>query len=211
MTRNVPRNGGACVTDVVFDVGRVLIDFTYDRLVKVLCRQGARVRTVDAFLAAVDLVPYEHGEISNTQFLEKLNGLLEYPLPEDALIAAWNDLFAPIDEMLDLARQIKKSCGVYLISNTSDLHWQHLLTAYRLADISHGQMASFEVGVMKPHPRIFEIACERFGLTPDRTVFIDDLKANVQGAEACGWYGIHHRRADETRQRLSALTGVPLT
>lgn len=195
------------VTDVVFDVGRVLIDFTYERLVKVLCRQGATVTTVDEFTEKVDLVPYEHGEISDRQFLENLNALLSEPLPEDDLIAAWKDLFTPIDEMLELAAQLKSQCGVYLMSNTSNMHWQHLLKTYRLENVCHGHLASYQVGVMKPAPQIFSVACERFNLVPQQTVFIDDMKANVEGAIACGWQGIHHQGASETRRKLLKLTG----
>jgi putative hydrolase of the HAD superfamily len=198
------------VTDVVFDVGRVLIDFSYERLVKVLRRQGAAVATVDQFTAAVDLIPYEQGRISDRQFLANLNALLSEPLPEAELIAAWNDLFTPIDAMLELAAGLKSSCGVYLISNTSNLHWRHLLHTYRLADICHGYLASYQVGAMKPDPKIFSAARERFGLVPGQTVFIDDMKGNVDGAVACGWLGIHHRSVVETRRRVSALTGIEI-
>ncbi|HKJ04698.1 MAG TPA: HAD family phosphatase [Geopsychrobacteraceae bacterium] len=198
------------VTDVVFDVGRVLIDFSYERLVKVLYRQGASVTDVDEFTAEVDLVPYEHGQISDQQFLENLNALLVTPLSEDQLIAAWKDLFTPIDEMLIMAAELKSQCGVYLISNTSNLHWQHLLQTYRLAEICHGHLASYQVGVMKPAPEIFSIACERFDLVPQQTVFIDDMQVNVEGAIACGWNGIHHQSVAETRRQLTELTGFSL-
>ena len=196
------------VKDVVFDVGRVLIDFTYERLVTVLGRQGATVSTVEEFTEQVDLIPYEQGKISDQQFIANLNALLSAPLPDSRLIAAWKDLFTPIGDMLELAADLKSICGVYLISNTSNLHWQHLLQTYRLADICHGHLASYQVGVMKPDPQIFALACERFDLVPEQTVFIDDLKLNVEGAIACGWIGIHHQNPAETRRRLAELTGL---
>jgi putative hydrolase of the HAD superfamily len=36
-------------------------------------------------------------------------------------------------------------------------------------------------------------------------VFIDDLSANVRGAESCGWRGIHHRDPATTLAALRAL------
>jgi FMN phosphatase YigB (HAD superfamily) len=63
---------------------------------------------------------------------------------------------------------------------------------------------------MKPDPKIFSAARERFGLVPGQTVFIDDMKGNVDGAVACGWLGIHHRSVVETRRRVSALTGIEI-
>ncbi|MDT8418961.1 MAG: HAD family phosphatase [Desulfuromonadales bacterium] len=198
------------VKDVVFDVGRVLIDFSYERLIEVLSRQGSTVSTVDEFTTRVDLGPYEHGEISDRQFLQNLNALLREPLPERELSDAWKDLFTPIDQMLQLAARLKLHCGVYLISNTSNMHWQHLLQTYRLADVCHGHLASYQVGVMKPAPQIFSIASERFKLTPGQTVFVDDMKVNVDGAIACGWQGIHHQDIAETRRLLMELTGFSL-
>lgn len=198
------------VTDVVFDVGRVLIDFTYERLVGVLQRQGATVSTVDEFTEKVDLIPYEHGRITDQQFLKNLNGLLEDPLPEAELAAAWKDLFTPIDEMLALAEKLKSEFGVYLMSNTSNMHWLHLLETYRLPDICHGYLASYEVGAMKPDPKIFTIACERFGLVPQQTVFIDDMRANIDGAIACGWQGVHHQGIAETKRQLAEVLGTAI-
>jgi HAD superfamily hydrolase (TIGR01509 family) len=200
----------AQVTDVVFDVGRVLIDFSYARFFRLLQSRGCRITGVEEFTEHVDLNRYEHGELSNAEFLDRVNALLTEPLPSVVLIAAWKDLFTPIREMLQLAGALKPHCGVYLLSNTSELHWQHLETAFGLGKICHDRLASYEVGVMKPAPGIFSAACHRFDLRPETTVFIDDLEANVNGAIACGWHGVWHRDVVTTRSQLIRLTGVSL-
>ena len=198
------------VSDVVFDVGRVLIDFNYDNFFQLLRRQGAQLSGVDDFTEKVELVRYEHGEISNAQFLARINQLLTEPLPEGQLIAAWNDLFSPIREMLVIAGNLKAHCGVYLLSNTSELHWQHILVAFGLDKICHDRLASYEVGAMKPAPEIFTAACNRFDLRPETTVFIDDIESNANGAIACGWQGIWHQGVAATKEQLCQLTGVVL-
>lgn len=200
----------AKVTDVVFDVGRVLIDFSYDRFAAKLRQHGARCAGSEEFLAHVDLIGYEHGEVSSQEFLRQINALLARPLPQAELIAAWNDLFTPVREMLVLAGNLKRHCGVYLLSNTSELHWQHIQVTYGLDKVCHDRLASYEVGVMKPAPEIFAAASSRFDLQPEATVFVDDLKENVEGAIACGWHGIWHLDIAQTRHQLSALTGIKL-
>src|SRR5699024_2148963 len=45
-------------------------------------------------------------------------------------------------------------------------------------------------GLIKPDPAIFEILRERFGLDPVRTVFVDDLPANVEAARSPGFLGL---------------------
>ncbi|NOY12719.1 MAG: HAD-IA family hydrolase [Deltaproteobacteria bacterium] len=198
------------VTDVVFDVGRVLIDFSYTRFITTLRQQGAECCGIEEFLERVDLIGYEHGEVSSREFLEQVNGLLKERLPEAELIAAWNDLFTPIRAMLQLAGALKSHCGVYLLSNTSELHWRHIQQAYGLDKICHDRLASYEVGVMKPAPEIFAAACGRFDLCPETSVFVDDLEDNVRAAVACGWHGIWHRSFAVTRAELELLTGVAL-
>jgi len=41
--------------------------------------------------------------------------------------------------------------------------------------------------VLKPHAAIYELACERFGLVPEETLFVDDSARNIDGALAVGF------------------------
>lgn len=198
----------AQVSDVVFDVGRVLIDFSYDRFADTLRAHGASFEGVEGFLDRVDLIGYELGEISSKEFLLQINRLLTDPLPLEELAGAWNDLFTPIREMLAVAGILKKKCCVYLLSNTSELHWQYLQERFALDKVCCDMLASYEVGAMKPAAEIFSIACSRFDLHPETTVFIDDREENVEGAIACGWHGIWHRSIAGTRKQLRQLTGI---
>lgn len=54
-----------------------------------------------------------------------------------------------------------------------------------------GIVISAETAVLKPDPRIYRQAIERFGLTPQDTLFIDDSAANIAGAQALG-FDTHH-------------------
>ncbi len=195
----------ARINAIVFDVGRVLIDFSYDNFFAWLTTRGASIDGVEEFVERTDLHAYERGQLSNEQFLARLNGLLQKPVDHPELIAHWLDLFAPIDDMLQLARQLKAHYGVYMLSNTSPLHWQHVVPRFHLDAISHGLLTSYEVGVMKPDPAIFRAAEQRFELHAASTVFIDDLADNAEGARQCGWRGIHHTNTEATRRQLQAM------
>jgi putative hydrolase of the HAD superfamily len=69
---------------------------------------------------------------------------------------------------------------------------------------------SGEVGLHKPEPAIFELACERVGFEPGECVFVDDLRENCAGAEAVGITAILHRGADKTIPELERLFGLEL-
>ena len=55
------------------------------------------------------------------------------------------------------------------------------------------------------------LGAERAGVTPEESVFVDDLRQNCDGAEAVGMTSVLHRGADTTLPRLEELLGVKLT
>lgn len=70
---------------------------------------------------------------------------------------------------------------------------------------------SGEVGLHKPQPEIYLLACERLGVEPGDAVFVDDLRENCAGAEAVGMTAVLHRDAAETIAELEELLGVELS
>jgi len=61
---------------------------------------------------------------------------------------------------------------------------------------------SSRVGLIKPQPEIFELARQRFGIEPARSVFIDDHPANIEAARGLGWQAIHFQDAEQCGQAL---------
>ena len=69
---------------------------------------------------------------------------------------------------------------------------------------------SGEVGMRKPEPAIFAHVLELLGVRAEETVFVDDLRPNVEAAEALGLVGVHHTSYADTAPALERLFGVPL-
>jgi putative hydrolase of the HAD superfamily len=62
------------------------------------------------------------------------------------------------------------------------------------------------VGLRKPDPKIYELACRELGVRPERTAFLDDIGGNLKPARALGMSTI---KVDDPRQALDDL-GRPL-
>ena len=45
---------------------------------------------------------------------------------------------------------------------------------------------SYELGVYKPHPRMYADALSKMGLPPEQAVFVDDFTGNLEGAQRAG-------------------------
>ena len=69
---------------------------------------------------------------------------------------------------------------------------------------------SWKVGVRKPEPRFYEIACELVGVGPANCVFLDDLGINLKPARAMGMHTIKVDDPAAAIAELSAVLGFPL-
>jgi len=69
---------------------------------------------------------------------------------------------------------------------------------------------SSKVGVRKPEPRFYEIACELVGAEPAECVFLDDLGINLKPAAAMGMTTIKVMGADQAIQDLESVLQIPL-
>jgi HAD superfamily hydrolase (TIGR01509 family) len=193
------------IRNVVFDVGNVLLPLDYRAFLTFLTEAGVDLSDMPGWLARIGLEAHERGELRGEAFLERLASTSGRQLDLARLRRAWLDMFDEAPEMFALATGLKSQYRVYLLSNIGDLHWDHLAQRYGLEGLVHGALASFRAGVIKPQAAIFREAERLFGLEPAGTVFIDDLSANVRGAEACGWHGINHVDPATTRAALRRL------
>ncbi|MFZ9565245.1 MAG: HAD-IA family hydrolase [Ilumatobacteraceae bacterium] len=69
---------------------------------------------------------------------------------------------------------------------------------------------SSKVGVRKPEPRFYEIACEMLNVSPDACVFLDDLGINLKPAAAMGMRTIKVVGADQAIDDLESILGMSL-
>jgi 2-haloacid dehalogenase len=197
------------IRNVVFDIGGVLLRLRYQPFIEYLAGAGIDMTNLPKWLEQVDLAAHERGEMGGEELLGRIAAMARRPLDPAELRSRWLDMFDRAHEMFDLAEGLKDQYRVFLLSNIGDLHWAHLNAQYGFEGLTHGVVASFRVGAIKPSATIYRETERMFGLEPAATVFIDDLPPNVAGAQACGWQAIHHRDAVETRRQLRAL-GVRL-
>ncbi len=193
----------ATIQNIVFDIGRVLINLHFDRIEAFLRQHNSRSLTLKDFYRMTAMDDFEHGDIDEHEFISRMQTLFDTPPSRDELNRAFLDIFSPNQPILALADSLKPHYRLYILSNTNILHWRHLHETYDLGNRVHGVVTSFKVRAMKPTATIYRHAERRFDLDPRTTLFIDDLAENAQGAEACGWQAIHHTDNNAT---LAALT-----
>ena len=66
------------------------------------------------------------------------------------------------------------------------------------------------LGVRKPDPRFYELACATLGVDPTEAVFLDDLGVNLKPARVLGMHTIKVTDPDEALVELEKILGHPV-
>jgi epoxide hydrolase-like predicted phosphatase len=77
--------------------------------------------------------------------------------------------------------------------------------AYGFQDMCDVVVYSHEEGVMKPEPRFYRLVCERLGVAPADTVFLDDVQTCVDGALAVGMKAVRFVDTDQAIAEINRL------
>jgi len=91
----------------------------------------------------------------------------------------------PRPEMVEAVRRCADRLPTGLVTNNFTLGESRQELQEILA-LFHVVIESFRVGLRKPDPRIYELACDALGVMPEGTVFLDDLGINLKPARAMG-------------------------
>jgi len=94
---------------------------------------------------------------------------------------------------------------LYVLSNFSAETFP--LAQRRFAFFEHfdGLVISGAEGLKKPDPRIYALLTDRFALTPELTLFIDDRRDNTAAARAAGWQALEFTSAARLADDLATL------
>jgi putative hydrolase of the HAD superfamily len=78
----------------------------------------------------------------------------------------------------------------------------------RVYELFDAVLESRVLGVRKPDPRFYELACEALAVRPEESVFLDDLGVNLKPARALGIHTIKVTDPDKALDELGSLLGL---
>ncbi|MDR2538141.1 MAG: HAD-IA family hydrolase, partial [Bifidobacteriaceae bacterium] len=116
-------------------------------------------------------------------------------------------LWGTVPGIEELIRDLKKvGTEVYILSNWSPGFWDTVSPRAPIVQEFDGSVISSQIGMVKPDPRIYQHAMDKFNLQePSQIVFADDREVNVEAAQKLGWHGHIFRQTDQFRQYLRSL------
>ena len=145
------------------------------------------------------------GEITEKAHWLNVMNILKQPAAEYERIR--DEFFAGdiIDRgILDFLRSLKPKYKVGLISNA----WSGLrpyVVREKFDDVFQHMIISAEVGVVKPDPKIYQLALEQLQVRAEEAVFVDDVLENIEACQKVGMQGIQFKDPESAIKQLKAL------
>jgi epoxide hydrolase-like predicted phosphatase len=199
------------IRTVIFDIGGVLERVGYaDAELGTKWRDRLGMDQA-AFTGAMRRVDPDHraqtGEMSEAAYRGRCAAELRLsPAQADEFMAdMWDWYCGDLDEeMMAFAASLRPRLRTAIISNSADGARREEIARYAFDTIFDPIIYSHEVGLAKPDPAIFDLACARMDLEPTQAIFVDDVPGHAAAARALGMHAIVHVGTPQTIAAVNA-------
>ncbi|QOJ19842.1 MAG: HAD-IA family hydrolase [Gammaproteobacteria bacterium] len=186
----------------LFDIGRVLLDFDFESsLMRLIPREidkpNERIKQV---LQYKDVL--ECGQTSPANFADWALRTLESEATPEQFYQTWRQIFTVNELMWRCVRKLaNNNHPLILISNINAIHCPWIFTNYPEFSYFKHKILSFEIGILKPEPAIYQYTIDKYLLDPTATIYIDDQPQNITAGQEFGFqcwqYDLNHHQAFE--------------
>ena len=200
------------ITNIAFDLGGVVLALSLEGAIKSFERIGlkdARQR-LDAFQQKGLFAELESGLINTEQFRTELSRLVGRELTMQDCYVAWHGYVDHVPQRnLEMLQHLRrKGYKVCLLSNTNPfmMMWADKDFDGQGHPIGHffdRMYLSYECGMMKPSPKIFEMMLEGQQAKAEETLFVDDSPTNCEVAAKLGIRTLCPHNNEDWTEKLS--------
>ncbi len=195
----------AKIDAVVFDLGGVLLDWDPRHLYRQIFADPAEMET---FLGTICTQQWHVAHDLGADITLSCRLLAQQHPGYAAQIMAWAErteemVRGQLDDTVELLAELKRAgLRCYVLSNMEAPCFEVRLGRFGFLHWFDGHVISGVERVAKPDRRIFRILLARYGLTAERTIFVDDSDANIGAARQLGIIGIRFTAAGQLRRDL---------
>jgi FMN phosphatase YigB (HAD superfamily) len=193
---------------VIFDLGRVLLDFDFMKVIRELKRHSphseAEIRRYFKTTPLWDA--FERGDVAPKAFFKHLQKDLQLTgLDFKSFIPLWNDIFEEKEDSIAILSRLKGNYQLAMISNVNPMHWEHVAKKHSFMKWFDIPIASYAVGHRKPELEIYHLTLKKAKMPAERSIFIDDVHAHIHAARSIGIRGHHFKTAKKLKNDLSDI------
>lgn len=197
------------IKNIIFDIGNVLLEFEWRDYLRSLFDEETAEKVGYAVFLSGHWKELDRAVLSE----EEIVGLFckEGPDVQDEIREAFDRIGECVqrcDWPVPLVDSLKeRGYNVYFLSNMSEHVMGSNPAAFDFVSHMDGGIFSCHVHLIKPDPAIYEKLLEKYDLTPEECIFIDDHAENTAEARKLGLKAITF----ESREQLEKDLGQALT
>lgn len=194
---------------IIFDLGNVLVDFDHRIAAERIAQFGDKKpeQIFSLFFDSPLTGLFEEGRISPQDFFAQVQEALNLKLGYESFLPIWNEIFylsAKNLKVYDLAKRLRKSYRLALLSNINILHFDYLKQNFPVFDAFHNIITSYQAQTRKPSPLIYQKALEALGASPQNTFYTDDRSELIQSANRLGIKGFVFKGIEQLNRDLAS-------
>jgi len=193
---------------VVFDLGKVLVDFDYGIAARRIAARGKM--TILEIAQYINRSPlffqYESGAVTTQQFYTEICRVTGFRGDLAEFSQCFADIFFPIEPMIHLQTALRRrGLKTYAFSNTNELAVGHIRRNFPFYGTFDGYILSYQHGVMKPDAKLYEVVERESGHRGAEILYLDDRPENVAAGAARGWQVILQETPEKSRAAIQRL------
>jgi HAD superfamily hydrolase (TIGR01509 family) len=193
---------------VVFDLGKVLVDFDYAIAARRISARGKMtVMEIANYINQSQIfVEYESGRVTTQQFYDEIRRVTGFSGDLAEFSSCFADIFTAIEPMVQLQAELqRRGMPAYAFSNTNELAVEHIRRSFPFYSMFDGCILSYEHGAMKPDAKLYEVVERETGRQGAEILYLDDRQENIATGAARGWQVILQESPEKSRAAVEKL------
>lgn len=177
------------IDTIIFDFGDIFINLEKEAQIEAFKKLGLNEPN-EELIAMNDL--FEKGKVSEIQFIESFHKFIPNASLND-IRDAWNSIIGEFPlYRLEFLQLLSHKYRLFLLTNTDEIHINRFENNVGVSFFSDFYQCfekvyySYEMGMRKPDAAIYSYIINKHDLSPKRTLFVDDKKANTDAAASIG-------------------------
>jgi len=197
------------IDTLIFDLGKVLIEWEPRDLYRKIFDTE---KEMEYFLSEVCTMDWNELQDGGRPLEEAMNLLIpQFPQYEKEIRAYYGRWLEMLGGSIKGTEEIltrfykEKKYKLYALTNWSAETFPHALARFHFLEYFKGILVSGAVKLKKPDPRIYQMILDRYNLTAQKCLFIDDSLRNIKAAQAMGIQTIHFISPEQLQMDLDKM------
>lgn len=180
-------------SNLILDIGNVICNWNPDGLVGLTFDDPAEQQeALRATVNTPDWLALDRGDMTLDEAIWRAQARTQ--LDDQDIASVYDNLCVSLtalpESMAAMARARDQDVPMYILSNMQAHAWDYLQKTFECFSWCSGVVVSCEARLIKPDPAIYQHVCDKFNVTADSCVFVDDMKENIDAAIAFGMGGV---------------------